>query len=50
MANPQNAILTNLTKYQWYTHMSRTENADLGVIKSADWRDRRRNGCSSAKG
>lgn len=35
MANPQHAILTNLTKYQWYTHMSRTEAADLGVIKEA---------------
>jgi putative iron-dependent peroxidase len=35
MANPQNAILTNLTKYQWYTHLSRTEGADLGVIKAA---------------
>ena len=35
MPNPQHAILTNLTKYQWYTHMSRTENADLGVIKKA---------------
>jgi putative iron-dependent peroxidase len=35
MPNPQHAILTNLTKYQWYTHMSRTEGADLGVIKEA---------------
>ena len=35
MANPQHAILTNLEKYQWYTHMSRTEGADLGVIKEA---------------
>ena len=35
MANPQHAILTNLTKYQWYTHLSRTEGADLGVIKEA---------------
>ncbi len=35
MPNPQNAILTNLTKYQWYTHLSRTEGADLGVIKAA---------------
>src|SRR6476620_3472409 len=33
MPNPQHAILTNLTKYQWYTHFSRTEGADLGVIK-----------------
>jgi porphyrinogen peroxidase len=35
MPNPQHAILTDLTKYQWYTHMSRTEGADLGVIKKA---------------
>jgi putative iron-dependent peroxidase len=35
MPEPQNAILTNLTKYQWYTHFSRTEGADLGVIKQA---------------
>jgi putative iron-dependent peroxidase len=35
MPNPQNAILTNLTKYQWYTHLSRTDNADLSVIKGA---------------
>jgi deferrochelatase/peroxidase EfeB len=35
MPNPQHAILTNLTKYQWYTHFSRTEGADLGVIKPA---------------
>jgi porphyrinogen peroxidase len=35
MPNPQHAILTNLTKYQWYTHLSRTEDADLGVIKDA---------------
>jgi putative iron-dependent peroxidase len=35
MPNPQHAILTNLTKYQWYTHFSRTEGADLGVIKQA---------------
>jgi porphyrinogen peroxidase len=35
MPHPQHAILTNLTKYQWYTHLSRTEGADLGVIKQA---------------
>ncbi|MEP7046568.1 MAG: Dyp-type peroxidase [Ilumatobacteraceae bacterium] len=35
MPNPQHAILTDLTKYQWYTHLSRTEGADLGVIKKA---------------
>ena len=35
MANPQHAILTNLAKYQWYTHMSCTDTADLGVIKEA---------------
>jgi putative iron-dependent peroxidase len=33
--NPQHAILTNLTKYQWYTHFSRTDGADLGVITAA---------------
>lgn len=35
MPNPQHAILTDLAKYQWYTHLSRTEGADLGVIKAA---------------
>ncbi len=35
MANPQHAILTNLTKYQWYTHLSRSDGADLAVIKRA---------------
>ena len=35
MPKPQHAILTNLTKYQWYTHLSRTDGADLGVIKQA---------------
>ncbi len=35
MATSQPAILTDLQKYQWYTHMSRTDGADLGVIKSA---------------
>ena len=35
MANPQPAILANLEEYQWYTHLSRTEGADLGVIKQA---------------
>jgi putative iron-dependent peroxidase len=36
MPNPQNAILTNLAKYQWYTHLSRTgEDADLDVIREA---------------
>ena len=39
MANPQHAILTDLAKYQWYTYMSRTEGADLGVIEKASfWR------------
>ena len=40
MANPQHAILTNLAKYQWYTHLSRTDGADLGVIKEAHARRR----------
>jgi putative iron-dependent peroxidase len=35
MANPQPAILTNLEKHQWYVHLSRTEGADLNVIKKA---------------
>jgi putative iron-dependent peroxidase len=35
MASPQPAILTNLARHQWYVHLSRTENADLGVIKKA---------------
>ena len=35
MPNPQPAILTNLAKYQWYTHLSRVDGADLGVIKRA---------------
>ncbi len=35
MPNPQHAILTNLAKYQWYTHFSRTDGADLDVIKQA---------------
>ena len=35
MATPQAAILSDLGKYQWYVHMSRTEGADLGAIKSA---------------
>ena len=42
MPNPQHAILTDLTKYQWYTHFSRTEGADLGVIKEALARPARR--------
>ncbi|MDH4146071.1 MAG: Dyp-type peroxidase, partial [Acidimicrobiia bacterium] len=35
MPTPQNAILTSLGEHQWYVHMSRTDNADLGVIKKA---------------
>jgi len=35
MATPQPAILASLNEHQWYTHMSRVEGADLGVIKSA---------------
>jgi len=35
MPNPQHAILTDLAKYQWYTHLSRAEGADLGAIKRA---------------
>ncbi len=35
MATPQRAILTALGEHQWYVHLSRTDNADLGVIKQA---------------
>jgi putative iron-dependent peroxidase len=35
MPTPQPAILGDLETHQWYVHMSRTEGADLGVIKSA---------------
>jgi len=35
MATPQEAILSALGEHQWYVHMSRTDGADLGVIKSA---------------
>ena len=35
MPTLQHAITTNLEKYQWYTHLSRTDGADLGVIKQA---------------
>ena len=35
MPNPQHAILTNLTKYQWYTHLSRTDGADIAAIRQA---------------
>ena len=35
MATPQRSILTSLGEHQWYVHMSRTDSADLGVIKTA---------------
>jgi len=35
MPSPQPAILADLRQHQWYVHMSRTEGADLGVIKQA---------------
>jgi len=35
MATPQPAILANLQTHQWYVHLSRTADADLGVIKGA---------------
>jgi putative iron-dependent peroxidase len=35
MVTPQRAILTALGEHQWYVHLSRTEGADLGVIKRA---------------
>jgi porphyrinogen peroxidase len=33
MATPQASILTALGEHQWYVHMSRTDGADLAVIK-----------------
>jgi putative iron-dependent peroxidase len=35
MATPQRAILTALGEHQWYVHLSRTDSADLGLIKEA---------------
>lgn len=35
MPTPQNAILCDLEKHQWYVHMSRDDGADLGKIKAA---------------
>lgn len=35
MATPQPSILMALGEHQWYVHLSRTENADLGLIKEA---------------
>jgi putative iron-dependent peroxidase len=35
MTTPQRAILTALGEHQWYVHLSRTDGADLGVIKGA---------------
>ncbi len=35
MATPQRAILTALGEHQWYVHLSRTDGADLAVIKKA---------------
>jgi putative iron-dependent peroxidase len=35
MATPQRAILTALGEHQWYVHLSRTDGADLSVIKQA---------------
>jgi len=35
MATPQAAILANLEEHQWYVHMSRSDGADLELIKSA---------------
>jgi putative iron-dependent peroxidase len=35
MATPQGAILTALGEHQWYVHLSRTQGADLNVIKKA---------------
>ena len=35
MPTPQKAIFNGMGQNQWYVHLSRTEGADLGVIKSA---------------
>ena len=35
MATPQPSILTALGEHQWSVHLSRTEGADLGIIKGA---------------
>jgi putative iron-dependent peroxidase len=35
MVTPQGSILTSLGEHQWYVHLSRTDGADLGVIKAA---------------
>jgi porphyrinogen peroxidase len=35
MPHPQPAILAPLQTHQWYVHLSRSEGADLGVIKGA---------------
>ena len=35
MATPQRAIFNGMGQNQWYVHLSRTEGADLNVIKSA---------------
>ena len=34
MPNPQHAILTDLAKYQWYTHFSRTEGAGNALTEN----------------
>ena len=33
MATPQQAIFARMGEHQWYLHLSRTDGADLGVIK-----------------
>ena len=35
MPTPQKAIFNGMGQNQWYVHLSRTEGADLGVIKTA---------------
>ena len=36
MATPQPAVLNrNMGQHQWYVHLSRLDDADMGVIKSA---------------
>ena len=35
MPTPQKSIFNEMGQNQWYVHLSRTEGADLGVIKTA---------------
>jgi len=35
MPSPQPAVLASLATHQWYVHLSRSEGADLELIKQA---------------